>query len=774
MKLTRKKIFLSKRLRQLGNFTFASFCLFLLFDISQPLPKEKPWSTMVFSGDSTLLGAYLSSDDKWRMQTKDEDVSPEFLTALFSKEDRWFYYHPGVNPIAIGRALLKNIFKAKRTSGASTLTMQTVKMMQPRKRTYFNKLLEIIKAVQLEWHFSKNEILSLYLSYLPYGSNIEGVNAASYLYFNRSPKALSLAQNILLTVIPNRPNSLRPDRFPVAVKQSRNFWIEKFKKEKIFPDNILNHAAAEPILQTRNEIPLLAPHFTRMLTGKETKAKIYASLDLRIQETTQKMLANHCARVKGKGISNGAVLVIKNADHSVAAWCGSADFNDPESLGQVDGILGLRSPGSTLKPFLFALAIDKGLITPKSIIYDIPGNYGGFSPENYDLKFRGAVTIEYALRNSLNIPSVEILTQTGKKDFLKTMDLAGLKSISENSNQLGLSVILGGCGTTLEELTQGFSVFASNGNFIPLAFTKEKENISIDSISVFSPESSWLIAEMLSGIERPDIPNDYLSLTQKQKIAWKTGTSFGKRDAWAIGFNKEYTIGVWMGNFDGKAAPDLSGAGMAVPLLFDVFNGLPYPIEKTWFEKPIGIQERDICKNSGMVAGAMCIHQTKDYFSVDQSSRKICDMERELYIKSDSSLQYCTECLPESGWEKAWFSVYPPSYTLWLSREKISYPKPPPHNPKCSARFSGAGPTITSPSASFEYLVEKGLQQKILMQAASDATVKTHYWYINHTFYKQVNAGEALFFEATKGIYHFACMDEFGRKNEVVVKINHY
>lgn len=750
----------------------AGFLLFLAFDLLFPLPPAKPMSKLVLDRDGKLLSAFLSDDEQWRMPTKADELNPDLVKALIAKEDRWFYWHYGVNPIAIGRAAFSNLFAGRRVSGASTITMQVARMLERKERTFWSKMKEMFRAVQLEWHFSKDEILEMYLSYLPYGGNVEGVKAASYIYFDKPPATLSLSQATLLTVIPNRPNSLRMDLFPDAAKSARDQWLRKFDEDGVFPSNQVRAALEEPVQAKRHEVESKAPHLSRRLISSRQQVVIRSTIDSKTQQLAENLLAEYVSRVRHKGISNGAVLVVDNLTASVIAYCGSADFQDQIAHGQVDGIQAVRSPGSTLKPLAYALAMDNGRLTPDSRMLDIPTDWNGYSPDNYDETFRGPVSMTYALRHSLNIPAVEALRQGNFNTFLNRLQDIGFRTVKRQRKDLGLSVVLGGCGTTLEELTGLFSAFACGGLHRGFAFTSDDLDQRRAVIPVVSPSAAWLITDILSGIERPDLPKDLLTSSGRAPVAWKTGTSYGRRDAWSIGYTKRYTIGVWIGNFDGRGAMDLSGTTMAVPLLFDLFNAMEAGKPKIPDYRPFPVYQREICAETGDIPGPDCGRKRQGYYIRSASSRKVCDQERMLYVSADSSLQFCTGCLPESGFVRASYSVLPAPLTLWYENTGTQYRKPPPHNPACTATFDGPGPQILSPTVGYEYLLEEGANQEILLQAASDGRVARHYWYVNGTFFRSCNPGERIFYSPKRGKMTVMCMDDRGRqaKAEVVVK----
>lgn len=767
--------------KRTAQIILATLLLFIAMDLLFPLPSLKEFSKEIRAKDSTLLTAYLTRDDKWRLRTQLDEVSPELIKAIVEKEDSWFYWHFGVNPVSLLRAMFVNITSGEKQLGASTITMQVARMLEPKDRTYANKFGEIFRAIQLEIRYSKKEILELYLSLLPFGGNIEGVKSASYIYFNRPPDKLSLAQSITLAVIPNDPNTLRLDRIssakltsslynnPIIIK--RNFWIHKFRKEKVFPDSDLKDALDEPVEQKRYAMPTSAQHFSYYIKENYSGDIIETNLDLSIQQKAENILLRNVRRVFYKGITNGAVLVIDNRNSSVVAYCGSADFYDAGSFGQVNGITATRSPGSTLKTPLYAFAIDEGILTPQMKFADIPTDFYGYQPENYDLKFYGNVSADFALINSLNIPAVKLLERVGLSRFIGLLEGCGFSQVQKHKKKLGLSLILGGCGTNLQELTRLYSAFAKRGNLYPLQFIINKTNEKAQRI--FSEESSYLIAQILSGVNRSDIVN-FSNYSKLPRFAWKTGTSYGKRDAWAIGFNPNYTIGVWMGNFNGVGSPNLSGAEAAVPLLFDLFNAIDYDADVKWFEVPENLITREVCSESGLIPTSDCISTIKDFAIEGKSHNEVCNIHKPVYVSLDGKIQYCTGCLPSTGYKRSVFAVYQPELSVWLSKNMQDYHLPPVHNPDCTAKFADGGPKILSPSEAYEYYLEKKSGQEILLLAASDSRVKTHYWYVNGKFLKKSKPGERVFFIPDEKELVINCLDDKGRDGSVKVNIKYY
>ena len=757
-----------------SSFLFAFIILLLALDLFFPLPEPKEFSKVIYAQNGSLLSAYLTKDSKWRMKTSLDEVTPDLLTAIIEKEDKWFYWHFGINPIAVTRAFFQNVSSGRRVSGASTITMQLARMLEPSSRTYGKKFLEMLRALQLEMRYSKQEILEMYLSMLPYGGNIEGVKSASYVYFNRPPDKLSLSQSILLAVIPNDPNSFRLDKDAANAVVMRNLWIKKYTSNNTFNKRDLIDALNEPVSTSRYQVKNEAPHFSNYLAQHFAGDNIKSSLDYQIQKTAERLLSNYVNRVKSKNVSNGSLIIIDNKSNSVVGYCGSADFNDAASSGQVNGVIALRSPGSTLKPALYTLAFDNGMLTPEMRLLDTPTDINGYEPENYDQKFNGEVTAKFALVNSLNIPAVRLLQNIGLEKFVSFLTKSGFADIEKQKRDLGLSVILGGCGIRLEQLAKLFAAFAHNGKLHPLNYLDKNANDESNAIKLFSPSASYITSQILTSNERPDFPAEFLYTTNLPKIAWKTGTSYGKRDAWAVGYNPDYTVGVWMGNFDGTGAPELSGAEMAVPLLFEIFNAIDYKPRKKWFAQPKDVLERDVCSETGLLLTENCEHYIKDYSIKRVSPKTKCNLDKKFYVDEKETIQYCPECLPNEGYKKVNYPMHSAELTLWYLKNKIVFRRPPAHNPMCQAKRSGDGPLILSPSADYEYFIEENSKQQILLQAASDASIKIQYWYINDQFYKSCKPGDRIFFQPQKGILNITCLDDLGRKAKIKTKVTIY
>ncbi|MEJ8755392.1 penicillin-binding protein 1C [Pontibacter sp. H259] len=744
---------------------------FIILNKLYPLTINTPYSTVITASDGSVINAFLSSDDKWRMKLEEDEVNPVLKKAVLLKEDRYFYYHPGVNPVAIVRAAYNNITQNKTTSGASTITMQVARLLYPKQRTYLNKLTEIFRAMQLEWNYSKNEILNLYLNLIPFGGNIEGVKAASVLYFQQSPKQLSLAQVVTLTVIPNKPSSLKIGEQNARIVEFRNKWLQYYKQERAFPETAIQDALNEPLEATRLEAPKVAPHFAyRMFRKYKNQPIIKTTLNRQVQEKVEQLAYNYMQRLRYQNIHNAAVLVINNDTKAVEAYMGSADFTDAAHGGQVDGVQAIRSPGSTLKPFLYATAIDKGLITPKTIISDVPIDYAGYRPQNYFGNYNGNVTIEHALATSLNVPAVKLLDQVGVHSFIKKLQQAEFSQMKAKGDQLGLSLILGGCGVKLEELTALYAAFANNGKYSPLNWLQQ--DTAIVEQQVFSPASAYMVNQTLTQLLRPDLPHNAQNSAHLPKIAWKTGTSYGRKDAWSIGYNKKYTVGVWVGNFAGEGVPEINGTDSATPLLFDIFNAIDYNSPNNWFAPPKTIANRAVCTESGQPGNSFCKDVVMDTFIPGISPVAKCSHLKKVAVSVDEKYAYCTTCQPQTGTAQKWYPNYKPEILTFFDSENIPYQRIPAHNPNCSRIFQDFAPVITSPTAEMEYILEQEDRQKLMLHCNAHNEVKKVYWYINDKFVKAAAANEKVFFEPTRaGKYKISCTDDQGRNTNSYVSV---
>ena len=805
-----------RKLLWLGSFLLLLAAL-LGLDWWFPLPPAPQYSPLVLAQDGSVLHAYLNPTQKWRMKTELAEITPVLQAAIIAKEDRYFRYHLGVNPVAVVQAAGRNLLGGGRTTGASTITMQVARLLEPKTRTWPHKLLEMARAVQLEAHYSKAEILQLYLNLVPYGSNIEGVKSAALLYFQQPPDYLSLAQTVTLAIIPNRPAGLVLGRDNPAIVRERNRWLRYFGRQHLFPAQVIADALAEPLEARRHPAPTLAPHLARRLVqAYPGQALIHSSLQPAAQVRAEELARNYVRRLATLGITQAAVLVVRNRTRAVEAYVGSVDFGDAGAQGQVDGVQAVRSPGSTLKPLLYGLAFDQGRATPKTVLPDVPANFQGFRPENFDKRCQGEVTVERALTYSLNIPAVRVLSEVGVDNFTATLRQAGFQQVARDAPRLGLSTILGGCGATLEELTGLYAALADEGRWRGLTFnltpgppslnarhppgegsltiapyaavaplsrrmSRIKREWAGGGARLLSPAAAFLITDILAQRTRPDLPLDATAGRHLPRIAWKTGTSYGRRDAWSIGYNQNYTIGVWLGNFDGRGSPALTGADVASPLLFELFNALDYNGPATWYAPPASVDFRLVCAATGQVPGENCPDQLLDYYLPGVSAGQRCRHQQEVLVSADGALCYCRACAPASGYRRVLYSNLAPEVLAFRESQGLPARRLPPHNPACRlVQGAGAAPggtdnapalTITSPAGHAEYVLNAGEQQQLLLRCAAPAEVRQVHWYVNDRFLQTAPAAGPVFFRPPLGEVKISCADDHGRNVDVRVLV---
>jgi len=753
----------------------SAFLLFLLLNWIFPVPDRIEYSTIIEDSQGEVVNAFLTHDQQWRMKTELEEISPLLRKTIVEKEDRYFYYHPGVNLLAMSRAFLMNILHMRRTSGASTIAMQVARSLEPKRRTYWNKVREMFRALQLEWKYSKDEILQMYLNKVPYGGNIEGVKSAAILYFSKNPDHLSLAEITALSIIPNRPSSLVMGKNNDRIVEERNKWLKRWAREKVFTEKEIADALNEPLTASRGTVPHFIPHLAWKLK-KHGGAEVFrTTIELNTQRKIEKLVKDYSRTLNLKNIRNAAVIVLDNSTHRVISYVGSADFKDTTDGGQVNGAAAIRQPGSTLKPLLYGLCIDEGLLTPKMVITDVQVNYEGYAPENFDRKFNGYVTMEYALEHSLNIPAVKSLKALGKDKLVQKLATCDFQQIKKDQKKLGLSMILGGCGATLEEMTGLYSIFANEGKYTAPVYVQGAVSSELRAASrtILSPEATFMINETLSKVNRPDFPLTWETTMHLPKIAWKTGTSYGRRDAWSIGYNKRFTVGIWVGNFSGAGIPELSGANTATPLLFQVFNTIDYDDDQPWFSRPKDCEVRTVCSETGLPPTDHCTHLVTDYFVPLISTSRKCDNMQEIFISPDERISYCRSCLPENGYKKKLYKIITPEMKEYYEENRIAYQSIPPHNPDCEKVFRDGAPLIVSPSNGSEYLINRKDPEPLQLKCRVSNDVGKVYWYINNKFYKAGEAGGKQFFVPEEGPVKISCTDDKGRNRDIWIRVRY-
>ncbi|MBN2093512.1 penicillin-binding protein 1C [candidate division KSB1 bacterium] len=760
-------------------FLIPILAIFLSFEglnLFFPLPKARlfpPVSTLVYARDGELLRAYTADDDIWRIHCSLNEISPLHQKLVLAYEDRWFYWHYGINPISIIRAAITNFKAGQILVGGSTLTMQIARMIEPKERNFASKLIEAIRAMQLEWSFSKKELLEIYFNLAPYGGNIEGVGSAALLYFGKPPAKLSIGEIALLTALPNSPTQLRPDLNSQLALRGRNKVLNRLLKTANISNHQYRDALSESVPSVRREIPFFAPHFCDYLKQRYPLThEFHSTIDLKIQNTCQNLLIQHLGGLRGRGISNGAIVIIDNHSTEILAMVGSANFFDRTNSGQVNGAISPRSPGSALKPFVYALAMDQGLIAPKSILEDVPVDYSGYSPENFDAIYHGVVTVEQALAQSLNIPAVNLTAQLNDKGIYSLLKSTGFTTISRTQDEYGLPIILGSCEVKLLELTTLYAALANQGQF--RSYHLLQDEAPAVPKSIISAPASYIITEILTQLERPELPAYWEFSLNQPKVAWKTGTSYSHRDAWSIGYRPEMTIGVWLGNFSGKGAPELVGAEVATPLLFNLFNALHNSQTSGWFQIPDGIDIRQVCALSGMPATENCPETQEEYFIPGVSPIQSCNIHKKIKVDDATGQTLCVHCQQNRKYHEEIVTQWPPRLATWMERNGYPIQKIPPHFSACTSVIHGAPPIIHSPSLDCDYIIREGVDkkyQKILLDAAVSNEVNQIYWFMDGKLLYTCLPGEKVFYSPERGDHRLVCMDDLGRSSEMILRI---
>ena len=823
-------------------FTIANWCF--------PLPKTRlhpPSSRIVLDRNGEWLRAFLAEDGMWRFSLQESvvssqqrkfsvnrkppvaesrrfpkidgyfGVSPLLHEAMLTTEDRWFYYHCGINPVSMVTALYDNVKSGEVVRGGSTITMQLARLMEPKARNVPNKLIEMFRAIQLELAYSKSEILNLYFNMLPYGGNIVGTGAASRFYFNKPQHAISLGEAALLAAIPNAPERLRPDRFPENARHARAKVLNRLRARGQISEQQRQEALREPIPTKRHALPFKAPHLSRMLangnrwnTDTTADGRIYTTIDAKVQGTAVRILREYLnastagiadsRRLQSHTASTGAIVVMDTQSRQVLAMVGSHDFFDQRASGQINGTLASRSPGSTLKPFVYALGIEQGLITPETLLFDVPVTYSGYEPVNYDGTYNGYVTARQALARSLNVPAVNLHARLKNRTLHAFLKQAGISTLAP-AKKYGLSMVLGGCEVNLLELTTLYAGLANMGEFAPyqivISGQQQSENLLADSRGkpmetegysqrLLRKETSFIITEMLTTSQLPvntvKNPEAFEVTMNLPKIAWKTGTSYGHRDAWCIGYSPKLTIGVWLGNFDGKGAPMLSGTDAASPVLFALFNALTGQDTHRWYTTPEQLKMREVCALTGAPPSLHCPTRKNDVYIPGISPVKACAIHKRVYIDEVTGYSLCSHCRNLPTTEKNYdqgprdrhntnvqtkiFEEWPAEAATWLAKNGFAVPVLPKHNPLCTGTIAGTAPVILSPTADTVYYIRDGVpleQQKIQLSASTSNRTQQLFWFLDGELIFKGNAGQPYWFTPVKGEHTLTCVDAEGR-----------
>jgi len=536
--------------------------------------------------------------------------------AIVAAEDKRFFRHPGVDAIAMARAAAQNLWRRRVVSGASTLSTQVVRLIAPRPRTLPTKIVEALTALKMERRMTKAEILGQYLNRAPFGGNLVGVQAASRQYFGKDARDLTLAEASLLMGLPQSPARLRPDRHAGEALTRRDYVLQRMVAAGFITQAQQHAAQAQPAPLRPSPTPFVAPHFCELVlatragrfdrggTDARLRNAIRTTLDSRLQQLAEDELRRRSAGLRERGVYGGAVVILDVASGAVRALVGSPDYNDTNHAGRVNGAWAARSPGSLLKPFACAMAFDRGLCTPETVVADVPIQFRDYRPEDFTGKFAGLVTIREALVDSLNIPALTVTQQVGLEPFVAQLQRLGLSTVDRPAGHYGISLVLGTVEVRLLDIANAYACLARRGAYAPPRLLEDEPQTP--PVSVFSPEAAYLVADVLSGDERAAAVTGHAADARLPRVAWKTGTSSGCRDAWTVAYNPEFVVGVWLGNPDGAPAPELVGVEAAAPLAYAVFRGLYPDGAAPWYERPAGLRTRKVCAVSGQPPNPWC------------------------------------------------------------------------------------------------------------------------------------------------------------------------
>lgn len=768
-----------------------------------------PTSYVIEDKDGNLLNASIAADGQWRFPYN-KHVPQKFIDCITTFEDHRFFKHPGVDPVAIVRAAIKNIKNRSVVQGGSTITMQVIRLSKKNDtRSIWNKLKEGILAIRLELSFSKKNILALYASHAPFGSNIVGLDAAAWRYYGRSADKLSWGEMATLAVLPNAPALVHPGKNRNVLLKKRNLLLDRlFLAGKIDKNNTAL-AKQEPLPDEPYRLPQHAPHllqrFIKDNKNREHTTKIKTTLDGNLQQQVSLILQQHHAVLKGNGINNACALVLDVETGNALAYVGNIrDRFNPEMEAEVDVIAAPRSPGSALKPILYAAMLSDGLILPNSIIADIPTQIGSYAPKNFDLGYDGAVPAGRALSRSLNVPAVKMLQQYKYQRFYETLQQCGITTLHKQADFYGLSMILGGCEVTMWDLAGMYASMARTLNhqtknrgkqvagdfYAPNYISKELgiRNLNAASNPIpdsksqipLDPTSIWFTFNAMQEVMRPGEEGLWQQFNSAQKIAWKTGTSFGFRDGWAIGLTPAHVVAVWVGNTDGEGRPGLIGVQTAAPILFDIFRLLPNASHPAWFKKPMyNFTFVPVCRQSGYRANIDC-PVTDTLFMPPLATRAaLCTYHKVVHLDATGSYRVTEACeSPSNMQHKSWF-ILSPAMEFYYKQRNIDYKPLPPFKPGCDYAETGKLVEIIYPQPGSKIYVPleiNGERGKTVFTAAHRLASSKIFWSLDDEFVGSTQHFHQLALNPLPGKHIITLVDENGisvsREFEILEKEN--
>jgi penicillin-binding protein 1C len=747
--------------------------LILYIIIPLNLDRFDDFSTMVLAEDGQILRVFLNNEQQWCLPPVTEIGIPAKLqTTVLVYEDRSFFYHPGINLWSMLRAFYLNLKHRRIVSGGSTITMQVARLLEQNSRTIPHKILEMLQALKMEIKFSKKQILKMYLDHAPYGRNIVGIRAASLKYFGKEPGNLTWSEAATLAVLPNAPGLISPGKQQQQLIEKRNRLLDVLVDREIIDKSTCELSKLEAVPEEVFRLPMLAPHLSRLAMKESDSAIIQTTLNKQIQADAESILTQHAEYLQAIGINNISALICKTETGEIAAYCGSQDFWDSQTNGQVDGILASRSTGSTLKPFLYALCMDDGILLPETKLNDVPTYFGAFSPENAGKKYDGLVTAHEALVRSLNVPAVRLLYTYGLVEFYESLKAAGISTLFRRSDDYGLTLIIGGSEATLFDLTALYRGIGNGGVFEKLHWNMADN--STNKTQLISKGACFLTLEIMQDVVRPGAEFYWHQYEDQWPLAWKTGTSFGNRDAWAIGVNPEWTIGVWVGNFTGEGNPALSGAAAAGPVLFALFNSLPKDPENIWFPIPADLKSVDICKESGYLATENCPNTSEVLAPQNMKPLKFCPYHKKRFVNDAETFLVCSYCWQEGQHHQLSSLEYPPIVAKYLKKRGQSVPRILPHNPDCSRFQQMKTVEIIYPTNKSVIYIPKdlgGIKQKLTIKIARQNKQSRIFWYLDSVYLGTTDVKDEMSLDIGKGRHKLYITDEFGNDAEVSFKV---
>jgi penicillin-binding protein 1C len=741
-----------------------------------PLENWKPSSEAVYDAHGGLLRLVLASDDRYRLWVPLENMSPQLVDAVLLREDRWYYWHPGFNFYGLARGGWVTYVSHGRRQGGSTITMQLARLLWPiNTRTPLGKLEQVGRAIQLELFYSKKQILEAYLNYAPYGHNVEGVGAASLAYFNKPVNALTLPEALTLAVVPQDPirhvgaSGVINVRLAAARNRLYQSWLVYHPQDASSTPLFVLPMTIRPL----SDLPFEAPHAVEQvleaqrIKGSNGTPRIVTTLDLDLQHVLERQIDRYVARNKSSGIQNASAILVDTRDMSVKALVGSANYFDRDLQGQVNGTLARRSPGSALKPLIYALGFDQGILHPQTVLRDVPTSFGPYSPENFDGRFLGPITATDALNRSRNIPAVWVASQLHAPDLYQFLQSAGIGHMASEEHY-GLALVLGGGEVSMQELAGLYAMLANGGELKPLRLRADDPQIA--GTRLISDEASFMVMDMLRQHVRPDETAGAQPL--HTPIYWKTGTSWAFRDAWTAGVFGPYVLVVWVGNFDGTGNPAFVGVDAAAPLFFQIVDGveagrpgLAGPVRRP----PAGLKRVEICLASGELPNQWCPQTGMTWFIPGKSPIRVSNVHRPVMIDDRTGLPAC----PPYADKK----VHQEIYEFWSSdlqqvfiRAGIPRRKPP-QNPACDGAGTpeGMAPQITSPLRGSAYVLRlaQGDRKRVSFSATADADAHMLYWFVDDAFVGRTAPGEPFNWQPPNaGIFRIRAIDDHGRSDE--------